>query len=272
MKCTYCGTSSGLFSKKHKECEARYESGKAAIYAGIKRRLIENASFTPADATELAKASFIEDSKSLVVEAMKESIRLFLSDGALSDEEHKRFYECLDQFGLTRNDFDHQSKLMMVQANILRHVMKGVIPEETNLTVSGNLPFILEPDEKILCYSIASYYEMKTVTSRRGSYQGVSVPLFNGVYYKMGAFQSEPVVHSQMTLIAPSGVLCVTQKNIYFASPMKAIKIAFKKILALTAYSDAVGFQENRSNAKPKAFGLTDVWYVYNLIFNLQRL
>lgn len=49
-----------------------------------------------------------------------------------------------------------------------------------------------------------------------------------------------------------TGSVCLTDRNLYFHCPEKALKIPFSKILSLDPYSNGLGVQKDGANDKLK--------------------
>ena len=137
------------------------------------------------------------------------------------------------------------------------------------MNYEGAIPFLLEKGENILwLFQNVEFYEQRTKTSFEGRSQGISIKIAKGVYYRTGNFKGNPVVNTQMTLLG-SGILALTNKNLYFSSSIKNLKTPFKKLISLTEYSDGIGMQKDGTTAKPQIFKNIDGWFAYNLISHL---
>jgi hypothetical protein len=68
------------------------------------------------------------------------------------------------------------------------------------------------------------------------------------------------------------GSMCFTDKNIYFASPEKSLKIPYNKILSVDTYSNGVGIQKDGTNDKPIFLEGVNSWFAYNVIANYKTV
>ncbi len=115
------------------------------------------------------------------------------------------------------------------------------------------------------------YYEEKIRTRYVGGFQGVSIRIAKGLYYRTSAFKGERVQTSQ-TIHADIGLLGVTNKHIYFEGPSKRFRINYNKIVSFEPFSDGIGVQRDAQTAKPQSFSTGDGWFTYNLITNLAQM
>lgn len=275
-KCIYCGESAGLFSSKHKECEEKFNQGKVSIVSNIVNYL--NATKINGDPitqrlNEISQSSFIDNIlyKDLIIIGFEEAIDKFLDDGIFSTEEETKVVEFIKVFNLQQEDLNkHGYYNKVVQASILRSLLNGIIPEG-KVSITGTNPFNFFQSEKLIWYyNNATFYELKTNTQYQGNSSGISLKIMKGVYYRIGQFKGNPVQTLEMKLIS-TGILALTDQNIYFSSPVKNLRIPYKQILSFQNYSDGIGIQEDKVSAKPKAFGNIDGWFVYNVAMNFAK-
>ena len=90
-----------------------------------------------------------------------------------------------------------------------------------------------------------------------------------GVYYRTGGFKGHPVETTIMQRIGV-GSVCLTDKNLYFSSPEKSLKIPYSKILSIDSYSNGIGLQKDGANDKPMFLEGINCWFTYNVIANLK--
>lgn len=81
----------------------------------------------------------------------------------------------------------------------------------------------------------------------------------------MGSFKGHPVETTSLDHI-DSGILAVTQKNLYFAGPHATFRVGLNKIVSLIPYSDGFGLFRDRVNAKREVFLMNDAWFAHNLL------
>lgn len=86
-----------------------------------------------------------------------------------------------------------------------------------------------------------------------------------GVYYRVGGFKGHPIETSFMQKIGV-GSVCFTDKNIYFSSPEKSLKIPYSKIITVESYPNGIELQKGGVNDKPLFLEGIDSWFAYNVI------
>jgi hypothetical protein len=153
---------------------------------------------------------------------------------------------------------------------VLREVLNGVVPKR--MTFNSNLPINFQKGEQIVwVFPESSYLEDKTRRQYVGQSKGVSVRVMKGVYYRVGAFQGQPVEWIERVHL-DTGYVVITNKNLYFAGPSKSLRIPYKKIVSFLSFSDSIGIIRDAANAKPQIFVTGDGWFPYNLLTNLAQL
>ncbi len=275
-KCIYCGQEAGFLRRKHRECEEKHRKGRSLIYHRAKEAILN----TEADLEGLkreidriAAESFIGESlvKDLLVQVWEEGVTKALEDDLLTEEEEKALEAFRQHFGLSQEALNRRDAYTKVaKAALIRDVLNGRF--ESRVEVVGSLPFNLQKSEVLLwLFTNVKYYQRRTRRRYVGGYQGVSVRIAKGVYYRVGAFRGNPVDVSEIVHV-DTGLFGVTTKHIYFAGEEKAFRIPYKKMVTITPYSDGVGIQRDAMNARPQIFVTGDGWFTYNLIVNLAEM
>lgn len=280
--CKYCGKPAGFFRGKHDECEEQHQQRERVIEGGRKRIAVEvcraikgseNFDSLEQRITEIERSSFVPptERKTLLAEGWENSVDQFLEDGILETTEEIRLVEFKERFALSQSDLDKNGVLTKTtKAAVLRDVLNGVIPKR--VSVDGNLPINLQKGEQIIwAFPNSKYVEDKTRRQFVGSSQGVSVRVMKGVYYRVGAFKGQAVEHTERVHI-DSGLVVVTNKNVYFAGPRKSVRIPYSKIVSFEPFSDGIGIMRDTATAKPQIFVTGDGWFTYNLIRNLAQI
>jgi len=80
---------------------------------------------------------------------------------------------------------------------------------------------------------------------------------------------SDSFINETKLTLVDQGILCITNKNIYFGGKIKSFRIPYNKIVSFTSYSDGIGIHRDSVNAKLEAFSTNDGWFTYNLLVNL---
>lgn len=273
--CVYCGQDAGLLRKRHAECHRRAESGRAQVKeaaAAAARGSFDRIAFL-GQLDTIKKSALLEktDINPYLIAGWEQAVSTCLSDDILTREEEDNLVTFASEMGLTQADLDRSGAYTNVaKAAVLREVLEGKVPQR--MQVEGSLPFNLQKGETLVwVFRDVEYYEQRTRTQYRGGSQGVSVRVARGVYYRVGAYKGEPVRTAETVLVG-TGLLGVTNKHVYFASPEKALRIKYDKVVSFTPHSDGIGMQRDAQTAKPQSFLTGDGWFTYNLITNLANL
>lgn len=271
--CRFCGDTAGFLRSKHKECETKHRS----VIHEITNACWQAATggYDPKEAVHWvpmkAKEGWILDTKPYFVRAWGDALRKDLDDGLLSLEEQRRLEQLMEVFGLTSKDLG-SAWVQMCQGIVIREVMEGRVPEH-GLTFS--LPLVIQKTERIVwAWSGVSHYQERARTTYRGASHGISLRVAKGLYYRVGAMRGEPVVTTSMALMG-TGFLVFTDKHLYWGGGSgKAIKIPWKKIIAVQPFSDGVGITKDGVSSKPMIFsiGKGEGWLATNLAENLPHL
>ena len=120
----------------------------------------------------------------LLVRAFEAAVEGVLEDGLLSFDEENALARYLDHFGIDQAHADRNgAQTSMVQAAVIREITEGVVPQRQNLT--GRVPFNLMKSEKLVwVMQDVDYLEIVTRRERRGWFQGLSIRITRGVYYR----------------------------------------------------------------------------------------
>jgi hypothetical protein len=280
--CKYCGKPAGFLRGKHVECEEKHQQRERVIQGGRQRIALEilraiksseNFDNLEKTITEIEQSSFVPTSerKALLAKGWENSVEQFLEDGILDTTEEKRLTEFKERFALSQSELDRNGALTKTaKAAVLRDVLNGVIPQR--MSFGGNLPINLQKNEQIVwAFSGSKYLEDKTRRQFVGGLQGASIRVMKGVYYRVGAFKGQAVEHIERIHI-DTGLVVVTNKNIYFAGPRKSIRLPYIKIVSFEPFSDGVGVMRDAATAKPQIFVTGDGWFTYNLVTNLSQI
>lgn len=199
------------------------------------------------------------------------AIEQAFEDGVLSEKEEDKLGKIIDTFQLERTNLNSDpAYIKVVKGAVIREILEGRIPDK--MKISGNIPFNLQKSEKLVwVFQDTKYYEMKTRRQYVGGYQGFSVRIAKGLYYRAGAFKGMPVETAQMAHV-DTGLFGVTNSHIYFSGKVKGLRIKYDKILSFEPYSDGIGIQRDAQTAKPQIFVTGDGWFTNNLIMNLAKL
>lgn len=260
--------------RRHKECQDKFDSGTERILDTARRGMKPSTDFKTIEKElrSIAKSSFIDETylKTLLIKVWGDSVLEMLDDDVLSEDEEQALTLFKEHFSLKQDDLDESGAYsMVIKASVIRKILEGKIPER--IQIQGSMPFNLQKDEKLVwLFQNVQFYEERTRTKYVGGYQGVSIRVAKGFYYRVGGFRGAPVKTAE-TIHIDTGLLGVTNKHIYFAGAVKAFKIRYDKIVSFMPYQDGIGIQRDAMTAKPHLFITGDGWFTYNLLFNLSQ-
>ena len=279
--CKYCLKPAGFFRSKHAECETEHllylqfvQDKRSEIYSDVLRSIKGELALDELKKiiTNAEKASYLlpADRNSFLAKGWESAVDQFLEDGILDKTEEKRLVEFQNYFSLSQIDLDQNGALTKTaKAGILRDILNGVIPQR--VTLDGQLVINFQKDEQVVwAFPGSQYLEDKTRRQFVGRSQGVSIRIMKGVYYRAGAFKGHPVEYTERVLV-DTGLVVITNKNIYFAGPQKSIRIPYTKIISFEPFSDGIGIMKDAATAKQQIFITGDGWFTYNLVVNLSQ-
>lgn len=273
--CKFCGKPAGFLHSEHTECEQLHENSKREIVAEISQALSPSGSLDALQSrlTEIAQDGYISENErqTLLVQGWTSAADSFLEDGVFDESEEKRLIDFQTRFSLSESDLDASGGITKItKAGVIRDVLNGVIPRR--MKVEGNLPINLQKDEEVVwVFPSCEYLEDTTRREYVGHSQGMSFRIMKGVYYRVGGFKGGPVDRTERVHI-DTGMVVITNKHIFFAGPVKALRVPYAKIVSFQPFSDGIGIIRDASTAKPQIFVTGDGWFTYNLVTNLAHL
>jgi hypothetical protein len=273
--CKFCGEPAGFLRSKHAECEQRHENGKKQITAAISEALSPSGSLDALQCslTDSAQHCYVSDHErqTLLIRGWTSATDRFLEDGVFDESEEKRLIDFQTRFSLSESDLDASGAITKItKAGVIRDVLNGVIPRR--MKVEGNLPINLQKDEEVVwVFPGCEYLEDTTRREYVGHSQGMSFRIMKGVYYRVGGFKGRPVDRTERVHI-DTGIVVLTNEHIFFAGPVKALRVPYAKIVSFQPFSDGIGIIRDTSSAKPQIFVTGDGWFTYNLVTNLAHL
>lgn len=280
-KCIYCEKAAGFLRKKHPECEVKNKEKLRLIQEGSSKITIaalnaikgtEKFGSLETTISEIEKSHSVSigDRKTLLIKSWENAVEDFLSDGILEKTEENRLMDFKEHFFLSQDDLNKNGTLTKTtQAAIVRDILNGLIPERVK--IDGNLPINFQKDEKIVwVFHNSKYLEDKTRRQYVGGSQGVSVRIAKGVYYRTSSFKGHAVEYTERVHL-DTGLLVITNKNIYFAGSKKSLRLPYGKIVSFEPYGDGIGIMRDAATAKPQTFVTGDGWFTYNIVINLAQ-
>jgi len=264
--CPYCHKNAGMLKKEHEECRvADQEIADAVGDAVHNGRVAELNSRTQ----ELARrADRPVDVQSAARRGLGIAIDRILGDGVIDPDEEKLVESLLGELNLTQQASPDEW-MLLIKALSLRDVLSGVVPQRLKL---DQVPVVLQKGEQIAwAFPGTDLLEQRVQRASRTISHGLSIRVARGLYYRPGIFDSTPVERAYTATIG-NGMLLLTNKNLYFASSAKTLRIPYRKIVSFQPYSDGIGIHRDAVTAKPQMFVTGDGWFTYNMATNLAQL
>lgn len=273
--CKYCAQPAGFLKSSHAACAKTHDDGVLRIRELVRDALRDSLSLVDLRklVISLAATSRISDVEvgGAMARAWKDAVDEYLQDGLIDAAEEQRLSALQQAFSLTQKDLDVEGAYTRVaKAGVLRSLMQGQLP--ARVSVAGGVPVNLQKGESVIwAFRNVEMLEDKVQKEYVGKSQGMSFRIMKGVYYRVGGFKGRPVETTHRMKV-DSGMLVVTERNIYFAGPVKSVRIPFEKIIAFHPYDDGVGVMRDSANAKALVFVTGDGWFSYNLLVNVANV
>ena len=273
--CRFCKTSAGLFRSVHPECELKHKVGLSRLRGELTKAILQGENLgalktklvSDRDPNNLS----VDEKRQAAITVWEGTVDRYLDDGAIDSVEESKLVTYQEELNLSQSELDGKGAYTkFVKGRALDDVLRGVIPKR--MTVSQALPINLQRGESIAwAFSASQYLEDQNKRTYVGGSHGVSIRIAKGVYYRVSAFKGE-AVNSTVRTPVDRGTLIITDKNIYFAGPSKALRIPYNKIVSFQPFTDGFGLIREGANTKPQLFITGDGWFTYNLVTNIARL
>jgi hypothetical protein len=286
--CDICGEKAGFWFWRHEECAVKRAVGWATMADMVAEAVLQprKRSRLSARLAAVASRSFLSGVplKTFYVQGWEKAAGEVLaarspddvgarSQVAAQDElvtpgEFGALFSFADRFGLEPEDLDSQgSRSRLVQSLIIREVLEGKFPTVSD--PAEQLPAVLQKGETLIWRMWdTEYAELRSYTCRVGASEGFSIRLLKGLYYRRSRFMGYPVTITGPTVLG-TGSLFITDRNLYFASFNKTVRINYDKVIGLIPYSDGFSIYTDGRSGKPQAFSTGDGWFACNLVANL---
>lgn len=266
-ECPYCHKSAGMMKKEHAECRRADDAIAAAVRdAGTSGGVVAELG---ARTSALAKVGDrTVDFQSAVRRGFGMALDRVLEDGVVDDEEEKQLNALLGELNLSQETAPDEW-MRIVKALSLRDLLAGSIPQRVKL---DQIPVQLQKGEQIAwAFPGTDLLEQRVQRASRTIAHGLSIRVARGLYYRPAVFSSTPVERAYTATIG-RGLLLLTNKNLYFASSAKTMRIPYAKILSFEPFKDGLGIHRDAASAKPQVFVTGDGWFAYNMATNLAQL
>lgn len=270
--CKYCHKDAGWFSSKHSVCEERNHQGRNEIKAIIRNCFDSKEDFFlhKRQIDNIVVSSFIDQDTLTIIyrELLDEAVTRFLNDGIIDKNEETCIARFIQFTGMPQSTLNTTHALdKVVQSRIIQDILQGN-PIKQAITVAGDFPFMLVKKETLIwLYRNVTLHEQKTKREYVGRSRGLNIRVAKGVYYRTGGFKGSPIETNYMQKIGV-GSVCLTDKNLYFSSMEKSLKVPYDKIISIESYSNGIGIQKDGANSKPILLEGVSSWFAYNVIAN----
>ena len=182
--------------------------------------------------------------------------------------------ELIRNYNLDANRLPNHLWSRFGQLCVLRDLADGKMTDRVK--INGELPFLLEPNEKtVWVFTGTEYLEDKVVRRSSRSYGGVSMRVVPGLYVHSG--QGVAPAASEGFVPIDKGMLVVTNKALLFRGDHKAFRIAYKTLAEVERVD--YGFMAAKKTQSSRKFGFelpsgTDILpgFPHGLVSTLARL
>lgn len=264
--CPYCHQNAGLLNTEHAECRTAAEAIATAVSdAGASGEVVD----LKARSLVLAKQSPHPVDVTLAIRSgFGRVLDRVLDDGVIDEDEEKRLDALLRELNLSQEAAPSEF-MRMVKAVAIRELLNGTIPQRLHM---AQVPVQLQKNEQVVwAFPGTDLLEPRVQRSTTTVGHGLSIRIARGLYYRPSVFNSTPVERAYMATVG-RGTFILTNKNIYFASSTKTMRIPYGKVVAFEPFKDGIGIHRDAASAKPQFLVNGDGWFTYNMATNLARL
>jgi hypothetical protein len=291
--CKYCGQSAGLFSSQHKECFEEAEKNQAL---GIKviRALVEVAATNKDVAAGLTgQINKAASTYKLAPEIVGRTLLATLDDVSRAGPIESSVAELLGQSSeailgdcdnvLPGSPYYSTYRPTILNLGLSRNLwclMKG----EKFSALPTPCDIVLQKGEVRLAeFGTAMYRKTVMVSSHAGGYNGVSVRIASGLYYRFGGYSGNHVSYPDVQNI-DTGFIVLTNIGMVFAGQNTTFRVPYRSVIRFKAYPDGLGFFRSAGSGREEIFTVVDPvltkspfmpadavtlpvgWFLYNLV------
>lgn len=213
-----------------------------------------------------------ESRKNAIYGALEGIIAGYQEKGEVSDNDEKRFCELTDHFKIQHSELYNQAFYQeFVKLLVINDLLKGEMPTRVKIPAESIL-INLQKDEHVLwAFDNVKLYELTKKVTRVGNASGWSGRVLKGLYFRKSYFRGETIVTQNMEYIA-AGLAYITDKNMYFSSAERGMRIPYAKIVSYIPYEDGLGILRDGVTAKPLCMKGIDGWFAYNFVKNINNI
>ena len=268
-ECKYCKEPC-LFDY-HLGCQMSFNKGKKEIYNYLMNVFKEFGTFDAETVRTLCRKYYVNNQElnTIYVNAFTDAVNFYLYDNFIDNSEKRILNNYVQFTQLPRNVLNRYGAAdRVLNGNILDCIIHRHIIPELNLNVK-NMFLVSNDETPIFVFYNVNFYEEYITKGYVSKTFSASVKLFNGMYVTPGVIDSEEVITKSMEKTS-TGRMCLTDKNLYFVSNKKSIKIPYSQILNIYPKANGIIIHKDSSDFKPVAFSGIDPWIAVNLIYNLR--
>ena len=169
----------------------------------------------------------------VLIKSLEKAIYNSLDDGIVNEEEEKSIKEFINHFQLSIDELsNNEAYAKLAKSLVIGDILNGILPKR--IQVTNQIPFNLQKNEKLIwLINGVDYYTDKVRREYVGGYQGMSLKIARGVYYRFGGFRGHPVVTTEKVFLG-SGILGFTNKQLYFFNSKTSFRIRYDKIISVS--------------------------------------
>ncbi len=153
----------------------------------------------------------------------------------------------MDQYGLSMNEMPQDARERLSKATVIRELLEGTVKPREEI---ADMPFTLAKNEMVIwTFRNARAYEHETGYRYEGGSHGASIRVVKGLYRRMGNFAGRRAPVKQRNKIG-NGTLAITNRNLFFMSGTKTLRISHDKMISITPTGNSVlvGYDLARSH------------------------
>ena len=165
---------------------------------------------------------------------------------------------------------NNEAYAKLAKSLVIGDILNGILPKR--IQVTNQIPFNLQKNEKLIwLINGVGYFTDRIRKQYVGGYQGVSLRIAKGVYYRVGGFKGHPADTVEKVFLG-KGILGFTNKHLYFFNSNTSLRIRYDKIISVSPSSDGFTILKDGVTAKHQTFVDGDGWFSYNMISNISHI
>jgi hypothetical protein len=270
--CRFCDQDAGLLRGEHKSCRSAHDDAVAHIpeffvqtlRSGIEPPVFTSVLMDDAKRSHIGEAEF----RQLAIVGVRAMINEALAGGVMAETDQTRIREIRDAFGIDGSDIGGEQGIRFQKAAVLSGLGRGELPK---VNVQGRMPLSLARGEALIwVFNGVDGVTTETHSGFVGATSGVSVRLMKGLTVRSGRMQGRSVKTKNLASMG-NGDLVITNRNLYFLTGVKVIKLSRNVIVAANAATDGLVILRN-GDLPPMIFKVDDPAFAADVIGRLKQL